>query len=902
MKTISLHKATAIGLVLLWLFSFWFVNQRYQIEKQLYFDRQIQEVSLAWRATVQTHQQSKQAYFETYVQNPIILDWVKAAHLDTMRNQARDALYQEVAIIYQQMRRNGVFQFQFTLPNNQSLLRLHSPTHFGDDLTEVRSSFRKANELMKPIHGFELGRVVPGFRSVFPLFIQAEHIGAVEISTQFETLRRDMSQLDLGREFGIIFARDAQDTVFERLSTYFIPSQLALNWVMEDPARQSLHNTPLPSLYMNQMRAELSRIDVLSRYLEKGEPFVASQKVNRITQLAVFIPIHDIEGQLISYLFAFSPAPMLDKLVLDTTLQVLFSSLFLLLLGFVVFRLLRHQDDLRVAATAFNVQEGVLITDAQGMIIRVNDAFSQLTGYLSIDVVGKTPAILNSGRQSKAFYQLMWTELKRNGYWLGEIWNRKKNGEEYIERLSIRAVYDQKQKVTHYVGAFFDITQSKADESEIRRLAFFDHLTQLANRRLLMDRLEHALASSHQSEHFAALLFIDLDRFKILNDTKGHAYGDQLLVEVASRLKQSVREVDTISRFGGDEFIVLAEGLSQEKHKAAYEAEQLAEKIRAALSSVYQFDHFEHVSSPSIGIVLFKDHEDGTAEDIVCKADSAMYQAKQAGRNTIKLFDPKMQTLIEERLALESDLKSAIENNQFELLYQPQLNAQNRVIGAEALIRWHHPERGLVSPAEFIPLAEQSELILLIGDWVLHEAVRSLAKWKKNASLAHLTLAVNISAQQIHQVHFVEHVQEYIKEYVFDPKNLKLELTESMMLMDIEDSVDKMQRLRKLGVQFSMDDFGTGYASLLSIKDLPLNQLKIDRSFIQDLLSDTSAHTLTRTIIQMSAELGLDVIAEGVETQEQMNALLNMACDGFQGYLFSKPLSYSDFMTYLIKP
>lgn len=901
MKTISLHKSVALGLVLVWLLTAWFLYQRYQQEQQQYFENQIQEVSLAWRATLQAHQQTKQAYFETYVQNANILQLVKQAHNETQRDQARNALNHELSVIYQQMRRNGVFQFQFTLPNNHSLLRLHAPDHYADDLTPIRASFRLANQNLTSVHGFELGRVVPGLRNVFPLVWDGEHLGAVEISNQFDTLRRDVSVLDQGREFGIIFSSEAQTTLFDSLSRHFIPSLLAADWVMEDVSPQLFHHAPLPSLYMQRLSHELSNRNELSLNLAAGKAFALPHKVNGLNQIAVFLPIKDVEGRLISYVYAFSPAPVLDKLAFDIVLKILFASLFLLLLGFVVFRLLRHQDDLRVAATAFNVQEGILVTDAEGTIIRVNDAFSQLTGYQPEDVVGKTPAILNSGRQDKDFYQAMWSELKNTGHWLGEIWNRRKNGEEYYERLSIHAVYDRKGKVSHYVGAFFDITQSKTDEAEIRRLAFYDHLTQLANRRLLMDRLEHALASSQQAERYAALLFIDLDRFKVLNDTKGHAYGDLLLIEVARRLKRTVREVDTIARFGGDEFVILAEGLNQDKNKAAYEAEQLAEKVRTALSEPYHFDGFDHLTSPSIGVALFIDHQDGNAEDVLCKADSAMYQAKQMGRNTIKIFDPKMQALIEARLTLESDLKKAFEKDQFELFYQPQLNAQQKVIGAEALIRWHHPVRGYISPAEFIPLAEQSELILLIGDWVLQEAVKTLAKWSQIKSLSDLTLAVNISAQQIHQVDFVEQLSAYIAHYQFNPCLLKLELTESMMLMDLEDSVDKMQRLNTLGVQFSMDDFGTGYASLTSIKNLPLNQLKVDQSFIRDLTHDESAQTLTRTVITMSGELGLSVIAEGVETQEQADLLLAMGCDGFQGYLFSRPLNYTDLITYLIE-
>ena len=596
--------------------------------------------------------------------------------------------------------------------------------------------------------------------------------------------------------------------------------------------------------------------------------------------------------------------PDSDAEVFETYRQVMVKSAilaaFLVLVGFVAFRILKHQDDLRVAATAFNVQEGILVTNAKGVIVRVNDAFCEVTGYQAEEVIGKTPAILNSGRQDKDFYHAMWLELKNHGHWLGEIWNRKKSGEEYCERLSIHAVYNRKGQVSHYVGAFFDITKSKSDQAEIRRLAFFDPLTQLANRRLLIDRLEHALASSAQIRHYGALLYIDMDRFKALNDTKGHETGDKMLMQIADRLRANVREVDTVARFGGDEFVVLFEGLNQDKSKAAYEAEVLAEKIRSVLSEPYEFDQFEFVSTPSIGIALFVDHEDGAVDDILRKADSAMYQAKHSGRNTIRLFDPQMQASLEARLLLEEDLKKALDQQDLDVFYQPQVDAQGRLIGVEALTRWTHPQRGSISPAEFIPLAEESGLILQIGDFVLKHVAQTLSKWAESDKLSGLTIAMNISAHQLQQVDFVAQIAAFIKHYGFQPDRLKLELTESMMLIDIQDSIDKMQRLKALGVQFSMDDFGTGYSSLLSIKNLPLDQLKIDQNFVQDLFNDDSAEILITTILSMSKALGLSVVAEGVETQAHYQKLMQLGCKEFQGYYFAKPLPYPDLMHYFI--
>lgn len=581
-------------------------------------------------------------------------------------------------------------------------------------------------------------------------------------------------------------------------------------------------------------------------------------------------------------------------------MQSLVATLFAVLLGVMMHKWLRHQEDLRIAATAFNVQEGVLVTDEKGVILRVNQAFCEMTGYLPQEVIGQTPAILNSGRQDRDFYMAMWLSLKNHGHWLGEIWNRKKSGEEYCERLSIHAVYNRKGQVSHYVGAFYDITKSKLDQAEIRRLAFYDPLTQLANRRLLIERLDHALASSGQVQRYGALLYIDMDRFKSLNDTRGHQAGDEMLQQIAQRLTANVRDVDTVARLGGDEFVVLFEGLNQDASKAAYEAEMLAEKIRSALSQPYEFEGYEFVSTPSIGVALFVDHQDGEVEDILRKADGAMYQAKHAGRNTIRLFDPKMQAELEARLWLEAALKKAVDYQALQVFYQPQVNERGRMIGAEALIRWHEADKGFISPAEFIPIAEETGLILDIGDFVLKQVAYTLAKWHQSDKLAHLSISINISALQLVQEDFVAHIKAVIEHYGFNPKRLKLELTESMMLEDLADSIDKIKGLKALGVQFSMDDFGTGYSSLLSIKNLPIDQIKIDQNFVKDLFHDPSAEILIQTILSLSHALELNVVAEGIETEAHYQKLLELGCESFQGYYFARPMAYEDLVHYMI--
>jgi diguanylate cyclase (GGDEF)-like protein/PAS domain S-box-containing protein len=552
------------------------------------------------------------------------------------------------------------------------------------------------------------------------------------------------------------------------------------------------------------------------------------------------------------------------------------------------------ENELHIAATAFESQEGILVTDADRNILRVNRAFTEITGYSAAEVIGKNPRILSSGRHEAGFYASMWESLNTNGAWKGEIWNRRKNGEIYPERLTITAVKDQNGIVINYVASIADITLHKAAEEEIKTLAFFDPLTRLPNRRLLLDRLQQALASSTRSNKAGAILFIDLDNFKNLNDTLGHDIGDVLLQQVADRLESCVREGDTVARIGGDEFVVMLEDLSAEPIEAASQTESVGWKVISTLNQPYQLGKYEAHSTPSIGATLF-DGRPQMIDDLFKQADIAMYQAKKAGRNTLRFFDPQMQDALNIRAAIEGDLRKSIERRQFQLYYQIQVDDKRRPLGAEALIRWTHPERGLVSPDQFIPLAEETGLILPIGQWVLESACSQLKEWEQNALTRDFILAVNVSAKQFRQLGFAAQVRETVQRYAIDPTRLKLELTESMLQESIEDTIEIMNSLKKIGVRFSLDDFGTGYSSLQYIKRLPLDQLKIDQSFVRDLTIGTDDKAIVSAIIAMAKSLNLDVIAEGVETEEQRRMLLNKGCSHYQGYLFSKPVPIEQF-------
>ncbi|AMK79245.1 hypothetical protein JT25_022625 [Methylomonas denitrificans] len=554
----------------------------------------------------------------------------------------------------------------------------------------------------------------------------------------------------------------------------------------------------------------------------------------------------------------------------------------------------QSEHQLRIAATAFEAHEGMVITDADTVILQVNQAFTQTTGFLPAEVIGQTPRILKSGLHDADFYKEMWSKIAQSGSWQGEIWNRRKNGETYPELLTITAVKNERGEVTNYIATINDITERKYSEDKIKQLAYYDQLTQLPNRTLLHDRLKKAFAVSARSGLHGALLFIDLDNFKTLNDTLGHHVGDLLLQQVAQRLLVSVREGDTVARIGGDEFVIILENLGALPDEAAVQSESIGEKILITLSVPYKLDGHEYLSTPSIGFALFKGH--GIPIDGLMKqADIAMYQAKAAGRNTLRFFDQHMQDILNRRIALENDLRQAIHNQQFLLYYQAQVDGANHTIGAEALIRWLHPERGMVSPLEFIPLAEETGLILAIGQWVLETACLQLLIWAKAPATRHLRIAVNVSVHQFRQEDFAKQVRDLLDLTGADPGKLKLELTESLLVDNVEDVISKMNELRDLGVSFSLDDFGTGYSSLSYLKRLPLEQLKIDQGFVRDLLTDPNDAAIARTIVALAQSMGLDVIAEGVETIEQRDFLAIHGCHHFQGYLFGKPVSIEQF-------
>ena len=556
------------------------------------------------------------------------------------------------------------------------------------------------------------------------------------------------------------------------------------------------------------------------------------------------------------------------------------------------------EKELRISAIAFEAQEGIFVTDKSNRIIKVNKAFTDITGYTAEEMIGNTPKLLQSGRHDAVFYNDLWESIHNTGKWAGEIWNRRKNGEIYPQYMIVTAVKNLRNEITNYVATFNDITLRRANADEIERLAFHDTLTNLPNRRLLYDRLKQALAASHRNNSSGGLLFIDMDNFKNLNDTLGHEIGDLLLIQVAERLLSCVRESDTVARLGGDEFVVLLEDLENDMSKAAAQIEICGKKILLALAQIYQLNTHRYHITASIGAALFNGYEH-TPDELLRQSDIAMYQVKGAERNDLRFFNPQMQATIMAREALKQELHLAVVENQFRLYYQPQVYQNRQISGAEALIRWQHPKRGLISPDKFIPLAEEGDLILLIGDWVLETGCMQLKIWAESEDTEHFQLAINVSARQFSQPNFVSDVIRIINDTGINPMRLKLELTESMALNNLKETIDKMNMLREIGVRFSMDDFGTGHSSLSILKKLPIEQLKIDQSFVRDIATDSDDAVIVQTIIAMAQNLGLKIIAEGVETEEQCLFLEQHGCQHYQGYLFSKPVPIEQFESYL---
>jgi diguanylate cyclase (GGDEF)-like protein/PAS domain S-box-containing protein len=546
---------------------------------------------------------------------------------------------------------------------------------------------------------------------------------------------------------------------------------------------------------------------------------------------------------------------------------------------------------LRQAAKVFeSTHEGVLVTDNKKRILMANRAFTELTGYSEAEVLGQPTEILQSDRHDKEFFRRLWKEVHTTGRWQGEMWSRRKDGEEFPELLSISAVLDEEGRTTQYVSVFTDITKIKQTEAELEFLAHHDPLTRLPNRRLLLSRIRYGMEVVQRDGGLMALLMLDLDRFKDVNDSFGHATGDELLKQVADRLGKRLRTVDTLTRLGGDEFTVLLQGLAHRE-----DAGRVASEIVAMLGEPWFLSNgFEVRIGSSVGISLYPEYC-STAEEMLQQADTALYRAKEEGRGRFTYFSEELTQAARERIALEAALRRAIAENELRVFYQPQMEiATGRIVGAEALVRWIHPQEGLLLPSRYITIAEETGLIGAIGEWVMRETCRQGRQWL-DAGLRPITLAVNLSPHQFHHKDIADGVARVIQDSGFPAGSLELELTESILIKREHDAVGKLESLRALGIRLAIDDFGTGYSSLAYLKRFPLDVLKIDRSFVDDIPIKRDDMEIATTIIAIGHTLGFKVLAEGVENTAQLEFLRAQGCDLFQGYLVSPPIPAEEF-------
>jgi len=544
--------------------------------------------------------------------------------------------------------------------------------------------------------------------------------------------------------------------------------------------------------------------------------------------------------------------------------------------------------------------DAMLIADADCKILRVNAAFEAITGYSADEVIGQIPHVLSPGAHNDAFYDQLWEALNRKGYWRGELVNQHKNGDSFSIWQRINVIEDDDRQVLYYISAFSDISIIKNTERKLWQMAHLDSLSGLANRAFLEQRLLQEIFAAKRSGQFGAVIFLDLDDFKKINDCLGHRCGDLLLQEVASRLQGNLRTEDTVARLGGDEFVILLTGLTRSLDNAEQMAGRVAQKVLDALLQVYLIDDQELQISASLGITFFSTALDESTEKLLRQADIAMYAAKNQGKSTYSFYHPDMLEQANKRLSIENELRSALQNDQIVLFYQPQYDWTHQLLGFEALVRWQHPDKGMISPADFLPVAEETGIIIELGERVLYLACKQLAAWHSQGfDVPHL--AINISPVQFNHPNFVDSVISALELSKVNPSSVMLEITENLIIKDINGVIGKMQRLKQRGIRFAVDDFGTGYSSLAYLQRMPIDQLKIDRSFVQEITHNENDAAIVNAIIAMAGSLNLDIIAEGVETPEQIDYLAGCGCNAFQGYWFSRPLSGTEALSKLDK-
>ncbi|MDD5717863.1 MAG: EAL domain-containing protein [Sulfuricurvum sp.] len=815
------------------------------------------------------------------------------------------SLLADWAPVFEKMKvENHLTHFYFIDKNRICLLRVHKPEKSGDLIN--RFTAQQAEWTHKRSWGIEIGPLGTfTLRVIQPVYENGELLGYVELGKEIEDILQ-LLHTESAVEIAVLIRKEylKQDTWEEGMRML---------------GREGEWNQ-LPQfavIYASQKRLPENFESVANTHIDGDNSYESKHQEIRYDGKdwrVAMMPLIDASGKEIGDMMLMKDiSEEQTEFIRFVSINALAATLMVGIVLGIIFLLLRRTDGqiheqqagLREAEERFEQlakQSKTFIweVDAQGMYTYVSDVVESVLGYRSEELVGYIYFYDLHPKEGREEFKKAVFDLFERQEPFNDLENRAVSRDGRIVWLSTDGIPNIKEGIVLGCrGSDTDISHKKEAESQINTLAFFDQLTGLPNRTLLNDRLKQSIASGARNGHHGALILIDLDNFKTLNDTLGHESGDTLLKVVAQRLSGCVREGDTVARLGGDEFVIVLSGLSADENEAATTSELVGEKILASLKENYLIDGTNHRSSASMGITLFKG--DGVSVDeLIKQSELAMYKSKEGGRNGLSFFDPDMESSLKKRSKLENDLRKGIEEGEFVLYYQPQLDDKGRVFGCEALVRWNHPERGMISPAEFIPVAEETGLILPLGEWILKTACRQLLLWSKVAETEHLSVAVNVSARQFGQSNFVDSIIAILEESGAKAERLKLELTESLLVQNVEEIIKKMEALKALGISFSLDDFGTGYSSLAYLKRLPLYQLKIDQSFVRDILVNTNDAIICKSTIALAESMGLSVIAEGVETQEQRNALAEIGCYAYQGYWFSHPLSLEKFEQFCI--
>jgi diguanylate cyclase (GGDEF)-like protein/PAS domain S-box-containing protein len=882
--------------LLAWSLSALFLHEQWQDKEKQHLAENDVVAATTYQASVATYQLATELLFAEIMQHDSVLDTFAAGVMAVgpERDRWRGTLYRLLAPTYAQLKQRGIRQLHFHTADGHSFLRFHAPHLCDDPLFDARPTIRLANSERQPVTGFEAGKMVSGFRYVHPVFRGEEHLGTVETSVTFRSIREAMTGIDPTREYTLVLRREqVEEVLFDEQRPLYETAPLHDDFLVEDPHLRLPDTAPPPSDSVRRLDRLLHEHPQVQTGMKKGEAFTVPLFTEDEDWAVSFVPVQDILGRQAAYVVAYARNPFSATLRRDFYLGLGIVTLFLGAFAWFTWGLLRSRGRLRrekrqLQIITDTIGDGLYVMNGQGVIERVNPTFGKLLGYCPDEVVGRIGHGLFHVRDDGAPFENpaecpICSAMGRGEGYVGEELFRRKDGTLLNVEISCQPIRSGDEG-TGVVAAFRDISKRKESDERIRYLAEYDTLTNLPNRTLFLDRLRQAIVAAQRDGEIFAVLFLDIDLFKSINDSLGHPVGDQLLQEMGRRLVECVRASDTVSRQGGDEFIIILRQI-----RDAADPAQIAQKMLTAMGEPFIIDTQELRVSGSIGIALYP--PDGKDEDDLIKnADAAMYHAKKLGRNNYQFFTADLNVRARKRLEMENSLRLALDRREFLLHYQPQVELESgRVIGAEALLRWQHPEQGLVPPGEFIPLAEECGLIVPIGEWVLGEVCRQNKAWQ-NEGLPKLPVAVNLSPIQFRQRNLEEVIHRALSESGLDPAYLEIEITESLLMSAEDQTIALLYQLKNLGLSVAIDDFGTGYSSLSYLKLFPIDKLKVDRSFVRDVSSDPDDAAITSAIIAMAHRLRLKVLAEGVETIDQRNFLILEGCNEAQGFHYSRPL------------